>query len=229
MDRIAKVIARAGICSRRDAEKLILAGKVKVNSKKIDSPALNVTEQDKVEVDGQEINKSETRLWMFHKPKGCLTTNRDPKGRKTVFDHLPKGFPRVITVGRLDYNTEGLLLLTNDGELAREFELPSNEVPRTYKCRVHGRFNQDVMDKIEAGVKIDGVKYRKAQIELISEKGDNFWLYITLTEGKNREVRKLFEHFGLNVNRLIRVSYGKYELKNLPKASVLEMPNPSGL
>lgn len=223
MERIAKVIARAGICSRREAEKLIEQGKVKVNNKKIDSPALNVSEKDKIEVDGKLISKEETRIWIFHKPKGCLTTTKDPQGRQTIFDILPKNLPRVITIGRLDYNTEGLLLLTNDGEFARSYELPSADMPRTYKCRVHGKFNDSIADKISKGLTIDGLKYKSASVELISSQGDNFWIYITITEGKNREVRNIFEYFDLKVNRLIRVSFGPYILGDLPKEKVVEV------
>ena len=226
-DRIAKVLARTGVASRRDAEKLIAEGRVSVNGKKITSPALNVTASDKITVDGEAVKAAEeTRVWRFHKKAGLLTTNKDPMGRPTIFEKLPLELPRVVTVGRLDFNTEGLLLLTNDGELARHLELPANAWLRHYRVRVHGRIDKKKLKALENGVTIEGVRYDSVKIEVETEKeeGANQWLAVTIKEGKNREVRKIMEHVGLQVTRLIRVSFGPFQLGKLPRGGIEEVP-----
>jgi 23S rRNA pseudouridine2605 synthase len=224
-ERIAKRIARAGVCSRREAERLIEAGKVKVNGKKIISPALNVTPQDKISVDGKLLVDAEkTRLWIYHKPTGLVTTNRDPEGRPTVFDALPKEMPRVISIGRLDLNSEGLLLLTNDGALARKLELPETAWVRRYRVRAFGSFSADMLDRMQKPLTIDGIRYQPITIKMESASGANRWLMVSLKEGKNREIRKIFEHFGLKVNRLIRQSYGPFALGALRMGEVKEVP-----
>ena len=228
-ERIAKRIARAGVCSRREAEALIAAGRVSVNGKVIDSPALNVDAGDKIVVNGKALAEKEPpRIWRFHKPGDCLTTNKDPQGRKTIFDVLPKTMPRVVTIGRLDFTTEGLLLLTNDGDLARWLEHPDTTVgagwARRYRVRVHGEITEAMVNKLARGVTIEGVRYRPAELEIESSNGPNSWVSITLHEGKNREVKKLLNYFGLQVARLIRVSYGPFQLGKLPKGAVEEIP-----
>lgn len=222
-ERIAKRIARAGFCSRRDAEALILAKRVSVDGKTIDSPALNVSEEQVVRIDGKPLaEKEETRLWLYHKPPGLITTHRDEKGRDTIFSHLPKDLPRVVSVGRLDLNSEGLLLLTNDGELARKLELPATGWIRRYRVRAHGRITPDMLAALAKGITIDGIAYAPAEAAIDSTQGANSWVTIALREGKNREIRKLFEHFGCQVNRLIRVSYGPFNLGSLPRGQVKE-------
>jgi len=224
-ERIAKRMARSGLCSRREAEKLIIEGRVKVNGKKIITPAFNVSSDDKVAVDGKPLQeKEETRLWLYHKPAGLVTSHKDEKGRKTVFETLPENLPRVISVGRLDFNSEGLLLLTNDGELARKLELPQTGWTRRYRVRVYGKITEDMIIKMKKGVTVDGISYGSVEAVLDSSKGDNNWLTVGLKEGKNREIRKIFEHFGCNVNRLIRVSYGAFNLGSLKKGEVKEVP-----
>jgi 23S rRNA pseudouridine2605 synthase len=219
--RIAKAMAQAGLCSRRDAERWIAAGRVTVNGKIIQSPALNVGPDDKVIVDGKPLAEPElTRLWRYHKPRGLVTTHRDPQGRPTVFDSLPDDLPRVISVGRLDTNTEGLLLLTTDGELARHLELPATGWLRRYRVRAHGRITQDRLDRLKDGIEIDGVRYGPIEASLESTKGANSWLAIGLREGKNREVRNVLASLGLTVNRLIRVSYGPFQLLDLKPGEV---------
>lgn len=222
-ERIAKRLARAGICSRRDAERMIGESRVKVNGQVITSPALNVTESDQIEVDGKPVGAPErTRLFLYHKPAGLVTTNRDEKGRATVFDKLPKELPRVMSVGRLDLNTEGLLLLTNDGGLARHLELPATGWKRRYRVRVNGQLDKARLDKLKDGITVDGVRY--ASIEVVVDKeGTNSWLTVTLTEGKNREIRKVMEAMGLRVARLIRVAYGPFQLGNMPEGAVKEV------
>ena len=223
-ERIAKRMARAGLCSRREAEAWILARRVKVNGRLIDSPALNVTSEDVILVDNKPIAVREpTRLWLYHKPAGLMTTHKDPEGRSTVFEVLPKDMPRVISVGRLDYNSEGLLLLTNDGALARKLELPSTGWIRRYRVRAYGGITPSMLESMKQGVKIDGVQYGSVEATIESHSGNNHWLMVTLAEGKNREIRKIFEHFGCQVNRLIRVSYGPFQLGKLPLRQVKEV------
>ncbi|HEY1783676.1 MAG TPA: pseudouridine synthase [Roseiarcus sp.] len=222
--RIAKVMARAGICSRRDAEAWIAEGRVTVNGKALASPAFNVSEDDDVRVDGKRLGAPErTRLFLFHKPKGIVTTARDPEGRPTVFARLPPDLPRLVAIGRLDINTEGLLLLTNDGGLARVLELPSTGWLRRYRVRAHGSIDQTALDRLSDGVAIDGVDYRGVEAKLDREQGSNAWLTLGLREGKNREIKKILEHLGLAVNRLIRLSFGPFELGDLPEGEVMEV------
>jgi 23S rRNA pseudouridine2605 synthase len=224
-ERIAKVIARAGVCSRRDAEKLILEGRVALNGNPVASPALNVSADDIVIVDGKPLPTAmPTRLWRYHKPAGLVTSHRDPEGRPTVFAHLPPHLPRVVSVGRLDINSEGLLLLTNDGELARRLELPAQGWVRRYRARLFGDVTQASLDRLKKGVTIEGVRYGPVTAELERTKGHNSWATVGLTEGKNREVKKLMEHLGLKVSRLIRVSFGPFHLGHLPEGQVDEIP-----
>jgi 23S rRNA pseudouridine2605 synthase len=223
-DRIAKVLARAGLCSRRDAERWIAAGRIAVNGRQILSPALNIGPQDRVTVDGQPLQARErTRLWLYHKPKGLVTTARDPEGRKTVFAALPADLPRVLAIGRLDINTEGLLLLTNDGGLKRVLELPATGWLRRYRVRVHGQVTQAALDTLKNGVAIDGVFYGAVEATLDRVQGANAWLTIGLREGKNREVKRLLGHIGLETSRLIRVSYGPFQLGDLAEGEVREI------
>ena len=223
-ERIAKVIARAGICSRRDAEKLIAAGRVSVDGVVIESPALDVTPDQAIVVDGKPLPTAErTRLFRLHKKRGLVTTARDPQGRPTLFDALPPGLPRLISVGRLDINSEGLLLLTNDGELARQLELPATGWVRRYRVRVNGDVEPSALKKLEGGLTIDGVRYGPVRAALDRQQGDNAWLSMSLTEGKNREVRKLCEHLGWKVNRLIRIAYGPFQLGDLEPGVVEEV------
>jgi 23S rRNA pseudouridine2605 synthase len=222
--RIAKVMARAGVCSRRDAEAWIAEGRVAVNGEVLKSPAFNVSETDDVRVDGKPLAAPErTRLFLFHKPRGLVTTARDPEGRQTVFAVLPPDLPRLVAIGRLDINTEGLLLLTNDGGLARVLELPSTGWLRRYRVRAHGTIEQAALDRLSEGVTIDGVDYLGVEAKLDREQGANAWLTLGLREGKNREIKKILEHLGLAVNRLIRVSFGPFELGDLPEGEVAEV------
>lgn len=226
-ERIAKRLARLGVASRREAERMIEAGRIKVNDKIIKSPALNVTESDIIFVDGKVMGEpEETRLWRYHKAAGTITSNKDPEGRPTIFEKLPPELPRVVTVGRLDFNTEGLLLLTNDGELARHLELPQNAWLRHYRVRVYGAVDEKKLKKLESGVTIDGVNYGSIKAELEKEKmeGTNKWLAVTIKEGKNREIRKVMDHLGLKVTRLIRVSFGPFQLSKLPRGGIEEVP-----
>lgn len=221
--RIAKIIAQSGHCSRREAEALIAEGRVQVNGETISSPATFITDQS-IKIDGKLISaKQPVRLWIFHKPEGVLTTSKDPQNRKTVFDILPKNLPRVITVGRLDFNTEGLLLLTTNGELSRYMELPKNKWVRQYRARVFGKLNHERLKKLENGITVEGVRYGSIKVEIEHEKAANSWLKISLEEGKNREIRKVMEHLGLRVNRLIRTSYGPFVLDNLKVCDVKEI------
>lgn len=221
--RIAKYIASAGYCSRREAEKLVEEGRVKVNGVVIETPATLITDHS-VKIDDKLINaKSEIRLWLFHKPKGVITTNKDDKGRTTVFDLLPKNMPRTITVGRLDFNTEGLLLLTTNGDFARHLELPKNKLTRKYRARVFGKVEMERLKRLESGIKIDGVRYGSIKVESSGQSGANTWLDIEIEEGKNREIRKVMEHFGLKVNRLIRTSYGPFKLGALKEGATQEI------
>ena len=224
LDRIAKYLARAGIASRRDSEKLVAEGRIKVNGKTIDSPATKVGPKDKVEFDGKPVAKKELpRLWRYYKPDGLVTSHKDEKNRQTVFDALPKELGRVISVGRLDITSEGLLLLTNDGELARHLEHPSTGLSRRYRTRAYGKVTQAQLDTLKAGIKIDGILTSPIEAVLDTSSGDNCWITVTLREGKNREVRRAMEHLGLKVNRLIRVSYGPFMLGELPKGQVEEV------
>lgn len=224
-ERIAKFMARSGVCSRRQAEELIKQKRVTVDGKTVESPAFNVEGNEKILLDGEKLPVIEqTRLWLYHKPTGLLTTHKDTANRPTVFDNLPPDMPRVISVGRLDLNSEGLLLLTNSGELSRKLELPANGWSRRYKVRVHGKVDTKKLAELEKGAVIDGVQYGKVKIELESQNGSNSWLVITLNEGKNREIRKLMNSIGLEVARLIRLSYGPFQLGSLPKGEVKEVP-----
>ena len=225
-DRIAKVLARAGVCSRRDAEKLIAEGRVTVDGQKLTTPAFKVKPGAKITVDGKPVAEPDrARLWRYHKPKGLVTTHRDEKGRPTVFEQMPPGMPRVISIGRLDYNSEGLLLLTNDGELARKLELPANGWLRRYRVRVFGKLTQADLDGLLRGVMIEGVKYQPIEAKLDRQQGGNAWATIALKEGKNREVRRLMEHIGVQVNRLIRTSFGPFHLGQLKEGAIDEIPN----
>jgi 23S rRNA pseudouridine2605 synthase len=219
--RIAKAMARAGLCSRRDAERWIEAGRVTVNGELLKSPARDVGPSDTVLVDGKPLPAADpVRLWRYHKTRGAVTTHRDPEGRPTVFEKLPPEMPRVMSVGRLDLNTEGLLLLTNDGALARHLELPSTGWLRRYRVRAHGRVTQDALDKLKDGIEVDGVRYGPIEAKLDSVQGANVWMTLSLREGKNREVRNVLSTFSLDVNRLIRLSFGPFQLLDLAPGAV---------
>ena len=224
-ERLAKFIARSGVCSRRAAEELIAQKRITVNGETVDSPAFNVEGNEKILLDGEKLPAVEsTRLWLYYKPTGLLTTHKDTSNRPTVFDNLPAGLPRVISVGRLDLNSEGLLLLTNNGELSRTLELPQNGWSRRYKVKVHGRVSQAKIDSLADGVTVDGVAYGPVKILLGETQGTNTWLTITRQEGKNREIRRLMKYIGLEVARLIRLSYGPFQLGSLKKGEVREVP-----
>lgn len=224
-ERIAKVIAAAGLCSRRDAERLINQGQVYINGMLLKTSAVTVTSKDKIMVNGKELPpKQPRRVWCYHKPVGLITTHRDPKGRPTVFEKLPAGLPRVISVGRLDFNSEGLLLLTTDGALARELEHPSKGWKRCYRVRVHGQVSAGMIEQLSKGVTVQGIHYAPCQLQIERRQGSNTWVFITLKEGKNREIRKLMAFFGLEVTRLIRVSYGPFQLGDLALGAVCEVP-----
>ena len=219
--RIAKAMARSGLCSRRDAERWIEAGRVSINGEVLKSPARDVKAGDEVRVDGKPLPLAEpVRLWRYHKPRGLVTTHRDPQGRPTVFEKLPPELPRVVSVGRLDFNTEGLLLLTNDGALARHLELPATGWLRRYRVRAHGRVTQTDLGKLAKGIEVEGVRYGPIEATLDSAQGANSWLTIGLREGKNREVRKILSTLGLDVNRLIRISFGPFQLLDLQPGAV---------
>ena len=228
-ERIAKRIARAGLCSRREAERWIAAGRVAVDGRVLDTPAFAVLPHQRIVVDGQPLKASEPpALWRYHKPAGLVTTNRDPQGRPTVFDRLPPDLPRVMTVGRLDLTTEGLLLLTNDGDLARFLELPSTGWARRYRVRVKGRPDEAALARLADGVTVDGVRYGPVQARLDPRPersgGANAWLTMSIREGKNREIRKLCAHLGLTANRLIRTGYGPFQLGKLAAGAVERIP-----
>ncbi|NEV00791.1 pseudouridine synthase [Bradyrhizobium uaiense] len=223
-ERIAKVLARAGLASRRDAEEIVTQGRVTVNGRVINSPALDITDNDVVAVDGKPLPPRErTRLFMYHKPRGLMTTHADPEGRPTVFDNLPEGLPRLISIGRLDFNTEGLLLLTNDGGLARTLEHPDTGWLRRYRVRAHGEVTQAQLDQLKDGVEVDGVKYGPIEATLERDQSSNVWVVFAIREGKNREVRNVMAHLGLEVNRLIRISYGPFQLGELEEGKVEEV------
>ncbi|MBI3701897.1 MAG: pseudouridine synthase [Afipia sp.] len=223
-ERIAKIVARAGMCSRRDAEEWIVQGRVAVNGRAINSPALDVTSNDSITIDGKPLPERErTRLFLYHKPRGLMTTHSDPEGRPTVFDRLPDHLPRLISIGRLDFNTEGLLLLTNDGGLARSLELPDTGWLRRYRVRAHGDVTQAQLDELKKGVEVDGVKYGSIDATLEHDKSANVWIVFAIREGKNREVRNVMAHLGLEVNRLIRISYGPFQLGELEEGQVEEV------
>lgn len=223
-ERIAKRIARAGLCSRRDAERWITDGRVKVDGETLTTPAVTVTAQSRIEVDGKPLPAAAAaRLFRFHKPAGYLTAARDPDGRKTIADLIPKELPRLMPVGRLDMNSEGLLLLTNDGALKRQLELPTTGWQRRYRVRVHGDIDEAKLASLAKGISIDGFDYGPIEAHLERKLGKNAWLSVALREGKNREIRKVMEHFGWPVNRLIRVSFGPFHLGNLAKTAVDEI------
>jgi len=223
-ERIAKVLSRRGVASRREAERLIAAGEVTVNGRVIDSPALNVTAKDRITVSGKALPDEEpARLWLYYKPEGLVTSAADEKGRDTVFDHLPEGMPRVMSVGRLDLNSEGLLLLTNDGELKRRLELPSTGWLRKYRVRVNGNPADPDLDPLRKGITVEGERFQPMQVVLDRVQGANAWLTVGLREGKNREIRRAMSAIGLYVNRLIRVSYGPFRLNEMQPGEVVEV------
>ncbi|MFP3382504.1 pseudouridine synthase [Tritonibacter sp. SIMBA_163] len=222
--RIAKVLSRAGVASRREAERMIAEGRVAVNGKVIDSPALNVTDNDRIVVDGKPLPEAEApRLWLYYKPTGLVTSNSDEKGRRTIFDELPEDLPRVMTVGRLDINSEGLLLLTNDGGVKRQLELPSTGWLRRYRVRINGRPQDHEFEILRKGVVIDGERFQPMTVTLDRQQGANAWLTIGLREGKNREIRRAMDEVGYPVNRLLRVSYGPFQLGTLKEGEVEEL------
>lgn len=233
--RIAKIIAAAGVCSRRQAEVLIAENRVQVNGEHITTPATLLDGSEIILVDGERVRQPKqkpTRLWIFHKPKGTIVTERDPQGRPTIFNKLPTTMPRVVSVGRLDFNTEGLLLLTNKGDVARELELPSSGWKRTYRVRIQGILQPHEQKLLERGLTIEGVRYKPITVRQEAQTSNrkeaaNSWLVMTLTEGKNREIRKVLEHFNHPVNRLIRVAYGPYQLGELPVGAVVEVDPPA--
>ena len=225
-ERVARALARAGVASRREAERLIEAGRVALNGQVLTSPAMNVGPGDILTLDGAPIaDREPPRLWRYHKPAGLITTHKDPKGRATVFERLPPDLPRVISIGRLDLNSEGLLLLTNDGDLARQLELPASGVVRRYRARAYGRASQDKLDRLKSGITVEGVAYGPIEAEIERGQGANIWIGLALAEGKNREVRKVLEALSLKVNRLIRVAYGPLELGDLQPGEVQEVPS----
>ena len=227
-ERIAKRMARSGLCSRREAEAIILAGRVSVNGTVLDSPAFNVGPMDRVLVDGKRLGGSEpTRLWRYYKPRGLIVSNQDEKGRQTIYDALPQNLPRMVSVGRLDMDSEGLLLLTNDGALARHLELPQTGWLRKYRVRVHGRVDEARLETLQDGIEIDGFRYDSLLAQLDSQMNSNAWLTISIREGKNREVRKVMEHLGWPVSRLIRLSYGPFMLGNMEAGAIKEVPTAS--
>lgn len=223
-DRIAKVLARAGIASRRGAEAMIAAGRVAVNGKQIDSPALNVTPTDRISVDGKALQEAEPmRMWLYHKPVGLVTSDADEKGRRTIYDTLPEDMPRVMSIGRLDINSEGLLLLTNDGGIKRKLELPSTGWMRKYRVRINGRPTDATLEPLRRGITVEGERFQPMQVSLDRQQGANAWLTVGLREGKNREIRRAMESVGLVVNRLIRISYGPFQLGELKAGAVEEI------
>jgi len=223
-DRIAKILSRAGVASRREAERMIADGRVSVNGKTITSPALNVTTDDRIVVDGKQVGEPDPpRVWLYHKPAGLVTTERDEKDRPTVFASLPDDMPRVMSVGRLDLNSEGLLLLTNDGELKRKLELPSTGWLRRYRVRINGSVSEAKLDALRAGIEVEGIRYQPMVVTFDRQQGANAWLTVSLREGKNREIRRAMGEIGVTVNRLIRVSYGPFQLADLKQGGIEEI------
>lgn len=223
-DRIAKVLSRAGIASRRDAERMIAKGRVKVNGKVIDTPALKITPADKVLVDGKPVGQPDApRLWLYHKPAGLITSDKDDQGRRTIYDTLPPDLPRVMSVGRLDLNSEGLLILTNDGGVKRKLELPSTGWLRRYRVRINGSVSEEKLDLLRKGITVEGVHYQPMDVTFDRQQGANAWLTVAIREGKNREIRRTMEALGVKVNRLIRVSYGPFQIGNLAAGEVEEV------
>lgn len=217
-------MARAGVASRRDIERMIAEGRIALKGEVLTTPATLLTSLAGITVDGIQVEAAEvTRIWRFHKPTGCLTTAYDPAGRPTVFDLLPEDLPRLLSIGRLDYNTEGLLLFTNDGALKRAFELPSSGIERRYRVRVRGELNVNALSELAEGITIDGLRYGSIIADIEHSRGMTHWLFIRLAEGKNREVRKVMGHLGLDVTRLIRVGYGPFELDDLPSGEIEEL------
>jgi len=226
-NRIAKIIARSGICSRRDAERKILAGEVSVNGAVINSPALNVSNDDIILVDGKKISKfEETKLFIYNKPAGLITSHKDAQGRKTVFESLPSEYGRLVSIGRLDLNSEGLLLLTNDGEFQRFMESPVNEFERIYRVRIRGKITKEDIEKLKNGITVDGVHYKRIVVNPEKNQSTNSWIIVKLHEGKNREIRRTMESLGYQVNRLIRISYAGLELRNLGVGEIYEVKIP---
>jgi 23S rRNA pseudouridine2605 synthase len=224
-ERVAKRIARSGFCSRRDAERLIATGRVAVDGQVLSSPAVTVTDANRVTIDGEPLPQAEqARLFRYHKPAGVLTAARDPEGRPTIYDRLPEELPRLMPIGRLDMSSEGLLLLTNDGELKRRLELPATGWLRRYRVRVHGRIDESTLEALQEGIALDGFQYGPIQAKLDRVQGSNAWLTVALREGKNREIRRVLEHFGWPVSRLIRLSFGPFQLGGLAAGSIEEVP-----
>lgn len=224
-ERIAKYLSRVGVASRREIERLIEQGKISVNNKVLDTPVCFVSDKDHITVDGEVVGqKQQAQLWAYYKPQGCLTTRNDPEGRTTIFDLLPEDLPYLMPIGRLDYNSEGLLLLTNDGGLKRYLEHPDNQIHRRYKVRSYGKLNQKMLDDLSKGVVIDQIHYAPIYAELDKMQGNNCWTTFTLTEGKNREIRKVMTHLGCQVNRLIRTDYGDFSLGKMKLGQVKEIP-----
>jgi 23S rRNA pseudouridine2605 synthase len=222
--RIAKLLARAGIASRREIERMIADGRIALDGKILDTPATILKNLSGVTVDGNPVKAPEaTKLFMYHKPSGLLTTERDPKGRPTIYDRLPKGLPRVMPIGRLDLNTEGLLLLTTDGEFKRQMELPATGVERSYRARAYGNVTQAQLEDLMMGVEIEGVRYGSINANIERRTGANVWIEVKLKEGKNREVRRVLEYLDLQISRLIRISYGPFVLSDLPVGEVMEV------
>lgn len=224
-ERIAKYLARAGVASRREVEAMIERGEVRINGRKLTTPAFKVTGRELIEVNNKRVQAQEpVRVWRYHKPSGLITTTNDPEGRRTIFEELPKSLPRTVTIGRLDLTTEGLLLLTNDGGLARAMELPKTGLVRHYRARAHGKITQEQLDTLKAGIRTDdGTRFASIEATLERETGTNNWIDVKLAEGKNREVRKALEHLGMKVNRLIRTQYGPFELGDLRPGAVEEV------
>ena len=222
--RLSKKIARSGFSSRREAEKYIESGRVKVNGAIIKELSFQVGINDQIHIDGRRINKEgKTRLWKFHKPKGLITSHKDEKSRQTIFQILPRNLPRLITVGRLDLNSEGLLLLTNDGDLKRKLELPSSKIVRSYRVRAKGVANENKLSRLRQGITVDGIRYRPMELNIIKQNASNVWLFVRLMEGKNREIRRSFQAIGLQVNKLIRTSFGPITLGKLDKGQIEEV------